>query len=217
MVNFKDLWPALKGRIDMACPGLPGGDYFYGSRQLQVDEFADRLRKLGVGIPQIVGQQFAMQFFQEGNVPWGAWSSRQEEFFIPRNLKQQVLRMVAATRGGIELGCCLERVAGQRYCIGEATRLIAEHEDLFWDGERDDDLAESAQIKYPNLLVIRKGDERLVLLFNEGTEPMTVQLHNNNVKRGQKGSIYGTAVSTNAPEEMEVTIAPEDVAAVYIR
>ena len=125
--------------------------------------------------------------------------------------------MVAATRGGIELGCCLERAAGQRYYIGEATRIISEYEDLFWDGERADDLAVSEQIKYPNLLVLKKGDERLVLLFNEGVQPMTVQLQNKDVKPGQKGTIYGTSVSTDTPEDMEVTIEPEDVAVVHIK
>jgi len=132
-------------------------------------------------------------------------------------LKLQILRIVAATRGGIDLNSSLECFAGMKYYIGEATRLIAEHEDLFWDGKRADELAVSEQIKYPDLLVLKKGDERLILLFNEGAKPMTVQLQSKDVKPGQKATVYGTPISTDTPEQMEVIIAPEDVAVVHIK
>jgi len=214
MVAYKENWPSLKGNIDIAFPGLPGGDVCYGNRQAHVDRFARFLRD-EVGLPRAIGQQFAADY--NCKHPWDNWKSRQEEFFRPQMLKTQILRIVAATHGGIDLNCSFKCFAGMKYYIGEATRLIAEHEDLFWDGERDDDPAVSEQIEYPNLLVLRKGDERLVLLFNEGTQPLTVQLRNKSLKPGQKATIYYASFSDDTPAAMEVTIAPEDVEAVHIK
>jgi len=214
MTKYRDNWPPLKGKIDIAFAGLPGGDVCYGNRQAFVDEYAKFLRE-EAGLAQVIGQQFAATY--GCTYPWDNWKSRQEEFWNPKVVKLQILRIVATVHGGIDLNSSFACFAGMHYYIGEATRLISEYEDLFWDGERADDLAQSEQIKYPNLLVLRKGNERLVLLFNEGTEPLRVILENKDLKPGQKGKIYGTAIVTDNPGKMDVSVEPEDVAAIHIQ
>jgi hypothetical protein len=108
-------------------------------------------------------------------------------------------------------------VAGMFYWIGESTRLISEYEDLFYAGKREDSLASSEQLKYPNLLVLTKGDERLILLFNETDKPVKVELNNKNLKPGQSASVFGSSEKISSPEKMSVTVATGDVTAVHIK
>ena len=108
-------------------------------------------------------------------------------------------------------------VGGSLYYIGEATRIIHTYEDLFWSGKREDHLAVSQQIKYPNLLVLRKGSERLVLLFNEGATPLPVVLENKNLRPGQVATVFETGKSAPDPAKMSLTVPPEDVLVVHIR
>ena len=85
---------------------------------------------------------------------------------------------MASLHGGLDLQNPLEMVSGIRYYIGEGTRLIAKYEKLFTDGKRQDNLAVSNEINYPNLLVLTNGNERLVLAFNEGSKPQKVSIRN---------------------------------------
>lgn len=218
MVSLEKNWPPLRGKIDIACPGLPGGDTFYGVKQAKTDHFSDFLRKNKIGARQIVGQTLAMGFWQKDGQPWGAWTSRQEPFFSPKILKSTILRIVAATLGGVELSSSFERAAGMKYYIGEATRLLAQYEDIFWNGERDDKLAVSQQITYPNLLVIKKGYERLVFLFNDENKiPQTVELQNLLLQPGQTAYLFYAKSVVHSPQIMFVTIPPEDVEVIYIK
>jgi len=216
MVAYRDNWPPLKGKIDIIFPGLPGGDVCYGNRQAHVDENAKFIRE-EVGMPRVIGQQFAAGY--NGKFPWDNWISRQEKdgFFIPKMVKLQILRIVATVHGGIDLKCSFERCAGMLYYIGEATRIISEYEDLFWDGKRADQLAASDQIKYPNLLVLKKDKERLVLLFNEESQPIRVILENKELEPGQKAKIFGSDQFVEQPGKMELSVDPEDVAIVNIQ
>jgi hypothetical protein len=132
-------------------------------------------------------------------------------------VKPQILRVVASFHGGVDLCNSMDRCAGQSYYIAEATRAISDFEDLFYDGKRADHLATSAQIKYPNLLVLAKGDERLILLFNEGASVLTVELTNKDVKLGQTATIWGQPEEFVDPKNMEVTVPPNDVTLVHIR
>jgi hypothetical protein len=88
---------------------------------------------------------------------------------------------------------------------------------LFYAGERADQLAVSEQIKYPNLLVLKKGKERLVLLFNEGSQPLRVLLENRELASGQKATIFGVNQVVEQPGKMEVTVEPGDVTVVHIK
>ena len=64
---------------------------------------------------------------------------------------------------------------------------------------------------------MKRGDERLVLLFNEGEKPITVTLRNKDLKSGQTASIFGTDLKTDKPAEMTVTVPEQDAVAVHIR
>ena len=231
MFKLRENWEHLKGRMDIAFPGLPGSNQVTGQgpadgvfggaySQANTDRGFGFIHE-STGLPRSIGQLFASNY-PLANKPWEkGWSqsaiAAADGFNHVKRVKSQILRVVAASHGGVDLCTSMERCAGQRYYIGETTRLISEYEDLFWDGDRADGLAESAQIKYPNLLVLRNDDERLVLLFNEGAQPLTVQLRNKDVKPGHKATIYYAAASTDTPEKIRVTIPPEDVEAVHIR
>ena len=108
--------------------------------------------------------------------------------------------------------------AGAFYYMGEATRLIAAFEDLFHDGVRDDKLASSDVFQYPNMLVLKKGDERLVLIFNEDHEKsMTGTLRNLKLKPGQKAVIWESEQKVSNPSNIKITVQPQDVIAIHIK
>lgn len=135
----------------------------------------------------------------------------------PKLQKREILRIVAAFGLGVDLCGSMDRTGGMLYWIGEATRILAEYEDLFHLGERDDALAACDKLNYPDVLVLKRGDERLVLLFNEGEKPLTVTLRNKDLKSGQTATVFGTDIKTDQPAEMTVTIPEQDAAVVHIR
>ena len=208
---------ACKGKIDATFTGSPGDGRADAETQKHMDDLMTFFREKA-GLPSIIGQLFASSYDEGGKINQRGGPTWEKDGFVnPRTLKPQILRVIASFHGGVDLHCAMERCAGQLYYIGEATRIISEFEDLFWEGERADGLAVSDQIKYPNLLVLKKGDERLILLFNESQKPMTVLLQNKDVKAGQKGRIYGSSTMMDNPGKMEVAIEPEDVAVVHIK
>ena len=96
--------------------------------------------------------------------------------------------------------------------------MIAAFEDLFHDGVRADNLATSDVFKYPNLLVLKKGDERLVLIFNESQDkPLTGTLRNLKLKPGQKGTVWESGKPYGNANAMKITVQPQDVVAVHIK
>jgi hypothetical protein len=80
-----------------------------------------------------------------------------------------------------------------------------------------DGLACSPDLAYPNLLVLRRGDERLVLLFNEDDAEKEVELENLDTKPGQVASVFDTPFETAQPARFRVRIPPRDVAVVYLQ
>jgi hypothetical protein len=229
MVRYKDNWPPLKGRIDLAFPGWPGSGQAVGLgphdgvgsfpvNQQALDRQMAFLREK-VGVPRATGQLFASGAYGLKK-PLQAWPQDaikgRDGFINPARLKPQILRVVASFHGGVDLCNSMDRCAGQSYYIAEATRAISDFEDLFYNGKRADHLAASAQIKYPNLLVLVKGDERLILLFNEGGSMLNVELRNKDVKPGHTATIWGTPGKIATPKSMKVTIPPDDVTLVHI-
>ena len=128
-----------------------------------------------------------------------------------------MLRVVAALQGGIDLQSSHEFAGGIRYYLGEATRVLSAFEPLFWYGERADALAACDRLSYPDVLVLRLGDQRLVLLFNETDAPQSVVLQNKDLTPGQTATVFGTSTRTDSPAEMPVTIPANDVAIVHIK
>jgi hypothetical protein len=214
----KTLWRELKGNIDLAFPGLPGNGEADASRQRQIDDWMRNLLQRDVGLKRALGQRFSFHVSRAQPDGWKKWPVMSDDGYVhPKSWKSQTLRLVASVHGGIDFQNSTECVGGMLYYIGEATRIISEYEDLFWDGERADDLAESPQIKYPNLLVLKKGRERLVLLFNEGAAPLAVVLRNRDIASGQTATVFERNAKVANPAAMRLTIPPEDVAVVHIQ
>ena len=208
-------WEAGRGKYDVLFPGMPGNSVADSYMQSLLDNYARSLWKKS-GQKRAMGQRFV--FFKNLNKDgWKGTVLSNDGFVNAKSWKPQVLRIVAALHGGVDMAESEEFAGGIRYYLGEATRILSTFEPLFWDGERADELASSEQIKYPNLLVLKRGDERLVLLFNEGDEPLEVVLENKNLKPGQKGVVFEAGVETDSPARMNVTVPCEDVTVVHIK
>lgn len=218
-VHDRDSWRSVKNRIDIAFPGSPGDGMANSGRQEYLDGVMKFFREEG-GMRRIKGQLFASNFPHRSTEPWRNWrqaSAVDDEGYInAKSLKPQIIRMAASFHGGVDLNSSMERCAGQRYYIAEAARLISEYEHLFWDGERADLLAESENIGYPDLLVLEKAGERLVLLFNESEKPLKVSLRNLGLAPGSRASVHGSDAVFEDPEVMDILVEPDDVEAVHI-
>ena len=181
--------------------------------QANIDAVATRIRAMG--IPRFMGQQ-------RSYCPFGlnksSVSSYDTYHVDPPGMKSQMVRIAASTRLGSMFECVSLFAGGMLYYAGEATRLIAAYEGLFWEGERDESLADAGEHGYPNMLVLTKGDERLVLLFNEDrNEEHVVQLRNLELKPGQNATLWERPEVIANPAEMQVAVPPNDVVAVHIR
>ena len=215
--NQTKFFESCKGEIDSAFPGCPGDGRADAEQQRGMDNAMEFFQEK-TGLRSVLGQLFASSYDEGGSLNWNGSRSWSEDGFVnAKTVKPQILRTVASLHGGVDLNGGMERCAGQMYYIGEATRALSEYEDLFKDGERADQLAESEQLKYPNLLVLKKGKERLVLLFNEGKAPLRVMLRNKGLAPGQTAEIFGVGEVPGRADAMELTVEPEDVALVHIR
>ncbi|MEN6545733.1 MAG: carbohydrate-binding family 9-like protein [Armatimonadia bacterium] len=212
------LWHALKGSIDLAFPGVPGNEAGSASGQKYLDDVAVMFRdKVGLSRDKVMGQEFAMGHGYARIVNPQTFLSKADDYEDPRLQKREILRIVATLGGGVDLCTSMDRVGGMLYWIGEATRILATYEDLFHTGERDDSLAECDKLQYPDVLVLKRGGERLVLLFNEGDKPLQVRLRNKDLQAGQVATVFEAGVKSDAPAEMTVTIPEQDVAVVHIK
>lgn len=224
-MHFREAWRTMKGNIDLAFPGYPGNYVADRYHQLSIDREAAFLHEeAGLGRSRIMGQRFP--FFhhyswrpeQEHEEFWRKWTVLSRSGYVePRSWKTQTLRSVASFGLGLDFEKSIEYSAGSLYWIGEATRILFEYEDIFHKGEREDDLASSEEIAYPDLLVLRLGNERVVLLFNEGDEPLEVTLRNKGLRRGQRAEVHETGIRTTRPAEMKINVPARDVAVVHIK
>jgi hypothetical protein len=212
-----DLWRAVRGNLDIAFPGLPGSNVLNAQSQKNTDDSMAFYRR-EVGVTNVQGQTFALL---GAGVQKNAWAMQQvisrDGHVDAKSWKSQLLRLAATLQGGVDLGeSAIDYRAGSHYWIGEATRIIAEFEHLFVDGVRNDHLAASRQIAYPNLLVLNKGTERLVLLFNEGDTDLEVTLENLNLAKGQQARVFEQGERVEA-QRMQVIIPPRDAVVVHVR
>ena len=208
-------WEACKGKLDQAFVGMPGNSVADSYFQKSLDDYARRLWAQ-TGLRRAVGQRFV--FFK--SLEQDGWRNvtvlSNDGFVDPRTWKSQVLRVVAALHGGIDLQNSNEFAGGMRYHVGEATRIISEFEELFWNGERADHLAVSEDIAYPNLLVLRVGDERLVLLFNETGEALTVRWRNLEISATHRAQVFESGETVEDPQAMTVRVPAVDCVAVHL-
>jgi hypothetical protein len=212
-----DLWRALRGNYDIAFPGMPGSNVASAKSQKTMDDSMAFYRK-ELGVERVQGQMFAVM---NAGTQKNAWAMQQvisrDGFVDAKSWKSQVLRLAATLQGGVDLGeTMIDYRAGSHYWIGEATRIIAAFEDLFVDGTRADRLAASDQIAYPNLLVLTKANERLVLLFNEDDAEVAVTLRNLDLENGQRARVFEQGDWVDA-KTLDVTIPPRDAVVVHVR
>jgi hypothetical protein len=214
--GFMPFWANVGGKADIAFIGSPGNNVASGRLQKGIDEEAQFLRTTQA-VPQVIGQRFSYLGVNEDKNGWMQLNALSDDGFVQaKSWKSQILRIVAAFGGGVDLQNAGECVAGMPYWIGEATRIIATYEELFLDGERADHLAESDQLAFPDILVLRKGDRRLVLLFNETDEDLRVTLRNLELAVGQRARVFeydswGDAASLN------VIVPTGDAAAIEVQ
>lgn len=212
------LWHALKGSIDLAFPGVPGNEAGSAAGQKYLDDVMAMFRdKVGLTRAQIMGQEFAMGHGYARLTNPRAFLNQPTDYEDPRLQKREILRIVAALGLGVDLCSSMDRVGGMLYWIAEATRILATYEDFFHEGERDDALAVCDVLQYPDVLVLKRGKERLVLLFNESEQPRTVSLRHRDVLPGQVATVFETDLESDASAEMRLTIPAEDVAVVHVR
>ncbi|MFA6612860.1 MAG: hypothetical protein WCS64_04715, partial [Dehalococcoidales bacterium] len=224
-MGHQELWTALKGNIDKAFPGCPGNGAADSYQQRHIDKSAAFLRDAtGLERDGTMGQRFT--FFshyawkpeQDHRAFWKKWAVMSPTGYIePKTWKSQVLRVVAAFGYGIDLASSIQCVGGIFYWVGEATRIMAEYEDIFHSGERADELASCDKLAYPNVLVLTKNNERVVLLFNESKKEIKTVLRNKDLQSRQKARIFGDKTTINDPSEMQVSIPAQDVTVVHIK
>ena len=199
-----------KGLYDMLSIPLPGQTYPGGTHQAAMDTAKQQGEKI-TGFHSTMGQYHTYWLGK-------AFYSSDSFFYYPKEQKLVMVRMAAITHKGGLLESAAYCSAGTFYYMGEATRLIAAYEDLFHDGVRADNLATSDTFKYPNLLVLKKGDERLVLIFNESQDKaMTGVLRNLKLKPGQKATVWESKQVYPNASNMRITVQPQDVVAVHIK
>lgn len=202
----------LYSRVSVPVPGT-NRRAVDSRQQARIDAVAKRIRAMG--IPRFMGQQ-------RSYCPFGLNKSSVSSYDCyhvdPQGMKSQMVRIAASTRLGSMFECVSLFAGGMLYYAGEATRLIATYEDFFWEGERDESLADAGEHGYPNLLVLTRGDERLVLLFNEDRkEERIVRLKNLKLKPGQKATIWERPGTIADPAEMQVVVPANDLVAVHIQ
>ena len=213
--GYMPFWSNIRGKIDIAFPGSPGNNVASGRLQKSLDE-EGRFLRVEQAVPTVIGQRFSFLGMTVAKGAWREVNALSDDGFVQaKSWKSQILRVVAALGGGLDLQNSGECVAGMPYWIGEATRIIASYEDLFLEGERSDELATSEQIAYPDMLVLRKGSRRLVLLFNEGDADKQVTVKNLGIEPDQKARQFEHEAWVSA-ESIDVVVPAGDAVAVEI-
>ena len=216
----KPFWKACKGKMDLIFPGLSGVIIPNSFSQSSYIDANMEFYKKECGFSRLIGQRFSYPSygFPGSADGWRTFAASSDDGFVhAKSWKSQILRLVATVHGGIDICSTMSFCGGMLYYLGEATRIISEYEDLFYDGERQDDLAESSEFKYPNLLVLKKGKERLILIFNESDKPIETGLINNHLDKDSSAIVYGTKDEIKNPEKITLTVPAEDVAVVHIK
>lgn len=212
----RDGWRAASGKADLYCVGFPGGSAFVNhDSQPGLDDTMQFFQS--IGIPRFIGQRRTYFPFRDGRAArYRSVSSRDGWALNPKNLKTEIVRMAATTHGGVVYESVMQLSGGALYYFGEATRLVAAFEELFHRGQREDALADAGDVKYPDILVLTNGDERLVLVFNETAEAKELKLVNHKLKPGQRACVFERPAEVGDPASMDISVPPGDVIAVHI-
>ena len=200
-----------RGSYDMVSIPLPGCASFCGdATQAEMDSSKNEGVKI-TGKHQSMGQ--FVTYTRNGN-----FYSSDGCYFHPKEVKQVLIRAAAVSHNGAICESAAFFSAGALYYAGEATRIIAEFEELFYEGKRADEMAVSGTFKYPSMLVLKKDRERLVLIFNENQEKTKKGIVKNlGLEPGQTARIWGSSGIIRNPSAMSVTVLPQDVTVIHIK
>ena len=219
--NHYGYWEEAKNVPYIVFLGCPGNGTADRRQQIGMDNYM-KFHMGKMGRKNIVGQRFV--FFPQTygwrtDKPegWLKFNVMSDDGYIhPETWKWETLRICSTLQGGLDYQNPLELVGGIKYYVGEATRLIAEYEDIFYHGTRKDSLAVSKEIAYPDLTVLSHGKKRLVFAYNEGSKPKTVTIRNLGLSKGAKAKAFYAKKSFSDASSVKVTIPASDVEVIYI-
>ena len=138
-----------------------------------------------------------------------------------RMFKIWTVNMALATRSGgwviwLDAYFAFNQTAGQSFFMGEATRLIHDHEPFFQGSHIEDRFQQEGLAGQSSGLVALQHPENpdaLVLLFNEGDEPVTVTVTTEAAKHGWKRVSQWEGPTVDTAEQVAVSVPSKDVVA----
>ncbi len=199
--NHKD------GAFDLLFLGYPSMSGADSSNQAAMDKFYNERIKNS-------SKRMIAQLFPNPHPNGHAQDGSPDGIYVQSRWKTMLLRVLATFRGGVDIGSGEFTNGGIDYYIGEATRLVADFEELFYNGKRNDSFAGAVGIAYPQLLSLENKDTRLVFLFNEGRAAETYTV---TVPAGWRGSLYYAGKKLATGRKNAVTVPSEDVEVLVLR
>ena len=156
----------------------------------------------------------ASAFYNPGD--WKLWEREGGNPTQPKGWKISLLRTFLYGGGkGVTIWCIPFIDAGGFYYTSEVTAIIADFEDIFLKGKRDESLVK-ADCPSHNIVVFTKGKERLVILFNGSNKEKKVTLTNLALPNGMVAKGYYTEKVYKNPKEISLTIPSNDVSIVHL-
>ena len=128
--------------------------------------------------------------------------------------KNKVIRAAILSQGGgidVQGGFGL----GGQYYLAEGTKFVARYEDYFWKGQLVDYLFKIDRPK-GKWNALQLGQNILLILFNDGPEPMTVPVHYKGLEWAKTIHIEPANVDLREAVNFTVEIPPFEVATVEI-
>ena len=130
--------------------------------------------------------------------------------------KATILRRVVDGTGGF-LAWHFPNLDGRSFfSSAEASRLVADYEDLFAAGQRDSSLAAVQGIPPDDVVVLTDGRRRLVLLINETSQPRPVRVSHRQLAPGTRVRDYYAVQDLGSAAECPTTVDANDVKAFLV-
>ena len=96
-------WSNIRGKIDIAFPGSPGNNVASSRLQKSLDE-EGRFHRVEQAVPKVIGKRFSFVGISEVKGGWREVNALSDDGFInAKSWKSQILRVVAAFGGGVDL------------------------------------------------------------------------------------------------------------------
>lgn len=185
-------WALLAGRIDLAICG-------YGR---PVDQVQATLAALGT-TPLALGDLVVP--YETTSKAYPSWIS-----------KATILRRVVDGTGGF-LAWHFPNLDGRSFFgSAEASRLVADYEDLFVARQRDSSLATVQGIPTDDVVVLTDGRRRLVLLINETSQSRPVKVSHRQLAPGTHVRDYYAGLDLGSAAECATTVGANDVKAFLV-